>query len=222
MEEFIFDLCILFVGSAILSCLAVLLKQPVIIAYILCGVLAGPLGLGWIKHAKFIEIISHLGITLLLFLAGLCLHPQKLIELFKKTSLVTIINCVFSFILAFSFALVFRFPMIDSVCIALALMFSSTILTIKLLPTTTLHQKRMGSLCISVLILEDLLAIGVLALVRCMDTPEGVLISFSTLLVKLIAFIAVLAIFERYVLRKIISYVDRIQEVIFVLGLACV
>ncbi|MBU4333856.1 MAG: cation:proton antiporter [Candidatus Omnitrophica bacterium] len=220
MEEFIFDLCILFVGSAILSCLAVFLKQPVIIAYILCGVIAGPLGLGWIKHAKFIEVVSHLGITLLLFLAGLCLHPQKLIELFKKTSLVTIVNCIFSFVLAFLFSLLFQFTLVDSICIALALMFSSTILTIKLLPTTTLHQKRMGSLCISVLILEDLLAIGVLALIRCLDTPQGVFISFSILLVKLTAFIAVLALFERFVLRKIISYVDRIQEVIFVLGLA--
>jgi Kef-type K+ transport system membrane component KefB len=220
MEEFILDLCVLLVGSAILSCLAVALKQPIIIAYIFCGVLAGPWGLGWIKHTEFIEVISHLGITLLLFLAGLCLHPQKLIELFKKTSFVTLVNCAFSFILAFLFSSLFRFALVDSVCIALALMFSSTILTIKLLPTTKLHQQRMGALCISVLILEDLLAIGVLALVRCLNAPQGVLISFTTILVKLCVFVTVLALFEYYVLRKIMAYVDRIQEALFVLGLA--
>ncbi len=82
---------------------AVVLKQPIIIAYIFCGVLVGPWGLGWITDTKFIEIVSHLGITLLLFLAGLCLHPQKLIDLFKKTSLATLINCVFSFVLSLLF-----------------------------------------------------------------------------------------------------------------------
>jgi len=216
MEEFILDLCILLVGSAILSCLAVILKQPIIIAYILCGVLAGPWGLGWIKHTEFIEIISHLGITLLLFLAGLCLHPQKLVDSFKKTSLVTLVNCVFSFILAFLFSLLFRFSLLDSACIALALMFSSTILAIKLLPTTTLHQQRMGALCISVLILQDLLAIAVLALIRCLSAPEGVLISFIVINVKVCAFITVLVLLERYVLRKIMAHIDRIKEALFV------
>lgn len=189
-------------------------------AYILCGILVGPWGLGWIKHAEFIEVISHLGITLLLFLAGLCLHPQRLIELFKKTSLVTLINCLLSFILAFSFSMIFRFSTVDSICIALALMFSSTILTIKLLPTTTLHQQRMGALCISVLILQDLLAIGVLAFIRCLDTPQGVVFSFLFLLLKLTVFIGVLVLTEHFILRKVMAYVDRIQEVIFILGLA--
>ena len=220
MEEFILDLCILLVGSALLSYLAVVLKQPIIIAYILCGVIAGPWGLGWIKHTEFIEIISHLGITLLLFLAGLCLHPQKLIELFKKTSLVTFFNCLVSFAIALVFSLLLKFSFLDSICIALALMFSSTILVVKLLPTTTLHQKRMGAICISTLILQDLIAIGVLAFIRCLNTSEGVLISFLILFFKLVIFITILVLFERYILRKLMEYVDRIQEVLFILGLA--
>ncbi len=220
MENFIYDLCILLVGSAILSCVAIFLKQPIIIAYIFCGVLAGPWGFGWIKHTEFIEIISHLGITLLLFLAGLCLHPQKLIELFKKTAMVTFINCIVSFLFAFVFSLLFRFAIVDSLCIALALMFSSTILTIKLLPTTTLHQQRMGALCISVLILEDLIAIAVLALIRCLDAPQGVWISFITINIKLCVFITILVLFERYVLQKIMAHIERIHEALFVLGLA--
>jgi len=220
MEGFIFDLSIVLVVSAILGCLAIYLKQPIVIAYILCGMLIGPWGIGWISKADFIETISHLGITLLLFLAGLCLHPQKLIELFKKTSLVTLFNCACSFIAAFLFSLLFDFSVVDSAIIALSLMFSSTILTIKLLPTTTLHQKRMGALCISVLILEDLLAIGVLALIRCLNTPQGVVVSFSIIIVKLVLFIVILALVERYILRKIMVHVDRISEALFIIGLA--
>ena len=58
MDSFILDLSIVLVGAAILSFLAVLLKQPIIIAYILCGVLVGPWGIGLIKHVEFIESIS--------------------------------------------------------------------------------------------------------------------------------------------------------------------
>ena len=82
MEKFIFDLSVIIILAAILSYVAVLLKQPIILAYIACGVLAGPWGMGWIRDLGFIESISRLGITLLLFLAGLCLHPQKLFGLF--------------------------------------------------------------------------------------------------------------------------------------------
>ncbi len=220
MEEFLYELSIVLVGAAVLSFIAVLLKQPIIIAYIVCGVVIGPWGLGWIKNAEFIDAASQIGVTLLLFLAGLCLHPQKLISLFKKTSMPTLVNCVVSFVLAFDIALLFRFGIKDSVFIGLALMFSSTILTIKLLPTNTLHQQRMGGVCISVLILQDILAVMVLALVRFLDSLNGSPLIFSLLVVRLIAFVAVLFLFEQFVLRKIMHKVERLQEILFILSLA--
>jgi len=220
MENFFFDLSLILVGAVLLSYLAVLLKQPIIIAYILCGVIIGPWGMGVIKHVEFIETISHLGITLLLFLAGLCLHPQKLIGLFKKTSLVTLVNCAASFAIAFAFAFVFRFNLIDSLCIGLALMFSSTILVVKLLPTTRLHREKMGAMCISILILEDLLAVAVLAFIRGFSLSGGTFLNFGLLAVKLIGLIGILVLLEQFVLRRIMAYVERIHETLFVLGLA--
>lgn len=220
MEQFISDLGIVLVGSAVLAVLAVLLRQPIVVAYVICGILLGPWGIGWIKHTEFIELISHLGITLLLFLAGLCLHPQKLFQLFQKTTLVTVGNCLLSFLAAFGFALIFHFNIKDSLGIGFALMFSSTILVIKLLPTTKLHQEKMGAVCIGVLIMQDLLAVGVLAFIRCLGSPQGVLVSFSLLTVKLIVFVAVLLLLEQYALRKIMRRVERLHEVLFVLGLA--
>jgi len=220
MEHLIFDLSIILVGAAALSALAVLFKQPIIIAYIVCGILVGPWGLGLVKHVEFIEAISHLGITLLLFLAGLCLHPQKLIELFRKTSLVTLANCVFSFVLAYGFSRVFGLSHIDSLCVGLALMFSSTILVIKLLPTTTLHQKRMGAVCISVLILQDLLAVGVLIFMRSLSNGGVFVGNFFLLLAKMILLVVILLVLENMVLRKIMMKMDRIQEFLFILGLA--
>ncbi|MCA9407922.1 MAG: cation:proton antiporter, partial [Candidatus Omnitrophica bacterium] len=220
MEIFIFDLSLLLVGAAVLAYLAVIFKQPIIMAYILCGFLIGPWGTKWINHIDFIETISHLGITLLLFLAGLCLHPQRLIKLFKSAILATSANCVLSFIIAFLFSLCFHFPLLDSICIGLALMFSSTILVVKLLPTTALHQEKMGGTCIGVLIMQDLLAIAVLVFMRCLDAPQGAIPSFSLLSLKLCLFIILLIAFEYFVLRRIMMRVDRLHEVLFILGLA--
>lgn len=220
MEKLLFDLSIVLVGTAILSFLAVLLKQPIIIAYIACGILIGPWGIGWIKNAEFIEAIARLGITLLLFLAGLCLHPQKLIRLFKTTTLVTLAHCVVSFFIAFFLARVLFFGMLDSLYIGLALMFSSTILAIKLMPTTKLHHQKMGAVCIGVLIIQDLLAVLVLASIRCLGSPQGVIVSFGLLIIKLAAFIVILVLFEQFVLRKLMARVERLHELLFVFGLA--
>jgi Kef-type K+ transport system membrane component KefB len=219
MEHFFFDLSVLLACVGVLSCVAVIFRQPIIIAYILTGVVIGPWGAGLIKHVEFLEVISRLGITLLLFLAGLNLPVQKLLHIFRKTALVTLSNCAVSFALAFGTAFLFRFSLIESMCIGLAMMFSSTILAVKLLPTMELHHTRIGAACIGVLILQDLLAIAVLAFIRCLQTPGPAFIHFFVLSLKLAAFIAVLFVFEFYVLRKAMSHVDRLQEVIFILGL---
>lgn len=220
MERLIADLSVLVVGAAVLASLAVFLKQPIIIAYVVWGVLVGPWGLGWIKEVRFIENISHLGITLLLFLAGLNLHPQKLLQLFKKTTLVTFTNCVFSFLLAsgVSYALGFHFT--ESLCIGLALMFSSTILVVKLLPTLELHHERMGAVCIGVLIMEDLLAIAVLVFLRCLTDPAHAIVHFAFVTMRLILFIVGLIVIEIFLLRRVMARVERLHEVLFILGLA--
>lgn len=220
MEDFLLNLSIVLVGTALLSFLAVVFKQPIIIAYIACGVLVGPWGAGWIKHVEFIEILSHIGITLLLFLAGLCLHPQKLIRLFKETALATFASCFISFIIAFFCARIFNFTILDSICIGLALMFSSTILAIKLMPTTRLHHQKMGAICIGVLIMQDLLAIIVLSFLRSFNSLQGAINNFIPLIAKIFLFIGALFLFEQFILRKIMLCVERLHELLFLFGLA--
>lgn len=220
MDHFIKDLSILLVGAGGLAYLSVCLRQPIIIAYIGAGILIGPWGMGLINNVDFIEGISHLGITLLLFLAGLTLQPSKLLNIFQKTTLVTLINCIFSFIIAWLVATVFQFNLIESVCIGLAMMFSSTILVIKLLPTTTLHHERVGAVCIGVLILQDLLAVAVLAFLRCLNSSDNAILEFTYVSARLVILIILLFVFEKYVIRRIMAQVERLQEVIFILGLS--
>ncbi len=220
VENFFSDLTGLIVFAAILSYLAIILKQPVIIAYIFCGVIAGPHGLKLIRQIDFLDSASRVGVTFLLFLAGITLHPRHLARLFSRTSLVTAASCITSFVIAFCFAGIFGFNVINSLYIGFAMMFSSTILVIKLLPTTKLHHGKIGALCIGLLILEDLIAIAVLILIRGLRQGEAVPLEFALFVLRTAVFVAILFILEQFVIRKIMLQVDRFQETIFIIGIA--
>jgi len=222
MKDLITDLSLILAVGAVFSVLSIVLKQPIVLAYIFSGVAIGPWGLGWIHRADFIASLSHLGITLLLFLAGLNLHPQKLVRVFRQVSLVTAANALFSFLTAFAAARAFHFATPDALGIGLAMMFSSTVLVVKLLPTTDLHHRHIGAVCIGVLILQDLMAVGVLAFLRCLEGADWMQTAqrFLLLNVKLAVLIGILLFFEHYVLRKLMKRVELFHEALFVLGLA--
>lgn len=78
----------------------------------------------------------------------------------------------------------------------------------------------MGAICIGVLILQDLLAVGTLAFVRFLNLEQGTVQGYGLLLAKLLLLVILLFIFEYFVLRKVMFHIDRIHEALFVLGLA--
>jgi glutathione-regulated potassium-efflux system ancillary protein KefC len=220
MDWFIFDISILVVCAAVFSYLAILARQPVIVAYIFCGVFFGPWFLAWVKDIAFITAVSRLGITLLLFLAGVVLHPRHLAKLFRRTTIVTLGGSAACFFLVFGYASLFNFSFIDNIYISLALMFSSTILVVKLLPTTKLHHGKIGAICLGILIAQDLIAIAVLVLMRGFAKESMVFLNIVILLLKLLLLIALTFSFEQFILRRVLARVDRFHETIFIISLA--
>jgi Kef-type K+ transport system membrane component KefB len=99
-------------------------------------------------------------------------------------------------------------------------MFSSTILVVKLIPTTKLHHAKIGEICIGILIAQDLIAIAVLTILRGFSFRQMNLLNAGILFLKLILLILIASFFEQFLLRKVIAGVDRFHEVIFIIGLA--
>ena len=94
MEEIVFKLSVVIVGAAALGVAAHFLRQPLLIAYIAAGVIAGPYVLklaGDPEHIEFIRVISKIGIVLLLFLAGIVLNPQRMLKVFLQKELLEIL-----------------------------------------------------------------------------------------------------------------------------------
>ena len=141
-----FSFFIIFSGAAILATLSLYTHQPIIVAYVALGIIAGPSVMGWVNDAEQLSEISHVGIVFLLFLLGLDMQPKSLVHVLKKASLVALASsCVF-FAVGYFAALGFGFTQVEAIITGAALMFSSTIIGIKLLPTTVLHHK--PSICV--------------------------------------------------------------------------
>lgn len=218
--DLIFVLFLIFAGAALAGTLMLWGRQALIIGYLFAGMLVGPWGLGWVADTRVIGELSEAGIIFLLFLLGLDLTPQKLIELFRQTLLVTVTTSAAFCLAGFLLGLTAGFNVADSLLIGAACMFSSTIIAIKLLPTTVLHHRHTGEVIISVLLLQDLIAIAVIMTLQAMgkagaDTAD-ILRPLLALPVLILGGYAV----ERWVLLPLLRRFDQVQEYVFLVTLA--
>ena len=218
MDNIIFEIALIFSGAAVLATLFLQLRQPIILAYIALGVAIGPSGAALIDNPHHIEQLSHVGIILLLFLIGLNLRPGRLIGLFGRVSLLTLITSVIFILLIALASVLLGFSLLQSVVIGAALMFSSTIVGLKLMPTTTLHHKHRGEMLVSVLLLQDILAIIVILLITG-GQESNIPLTVSMLILKLVLLTAVSFMAVRYVLTALYIKFDTIREHTFLLSL---
>ena len=183
---------IVFLGSAILGTVALYARQTMILAYILLGMICGPIGLGFFDDDPAVKQLGEAGIIFLLFLLGLNLYPQKLMKMLGEAFGVTLLSAMVFAIVASTVGYILGYRGMELTLIAICAVFSSTIIGLKLLPTTTLHHQHAGEVIISVLLLQDLIAILVLValktvggdgwmqvLVPFVGLPLGVLLGFA-------------------------------------------
>ena len=216
-----FSFFLIFSGAAIFATLALYTRQPLIIAYIALGACIGPYGLSLVTDLGLLGGIGHVGIIFLLFLLGLDMHPQALLATLRKSVVVAVFSSALFMGLGFTIAWLFGFSLTDALITGAAMMFSSTIIGIKLLPTTVLHHRHIGELMIGLLLLQDLLAIIVLmvllsAATGSADDMAGTL-ALSLLGLPLLAAGAWVVV--RYALLPLIGRYDRFHEYIFLLAL---
>ena len=208
----------IFSGAAALATAALFTRQPMIVAYLALGALLGPYGLGWVTDGAQLRAIGEIGIIFLLFLLGLEMQPRKLLVVLRESLWVALLSSALFLALGAALALAFAFSLQDALLMGLAVSFSSTIIGIKLLPTSALHHRHIGELVVSLLLLQDCLAI--LALVGLAHFAPGVgeAKSLWVTILALPALLAVAAAGVRFILLPLISRFDVIQEYVFLLA----
>jgi Kef-type K+ transport system membrane component KefB len=218
LDHIILQFVLIYAGAALFATLFLYLKQPIILAYIMLGIIVGPKGLGLINDAQQIEQLAHIGIILLLFLIGLNFQPAKLVGLLGRVGIVTLATCFIFMLLGLTAALALDYPLLDSLIIGAALMFSSTIVSLKLIPTTQLHHHHVGEVMISVLLLQDVIAIVLIVLVT-EGGMDDITFSVVLLLLKLTVLSVMSFVIVKFVITKLFLKFDVIKEHTFVMAL---
>jgi Kef-type K+ transport system membrane component KefB len=215
-----FSIFLIFTGAAVFATVALYARQAMIVAYIALGLILGPWGLGFVNDAELISDISNIGIIFLLYLLGLDLLPQQLWQMLREAVVVTLASSVVFCLLGFLIGFVFGYELLQAILIGAVMMFSSTIIGLKLLPTTTLHHKHTGQIIISVLLIQDLIAIVILLLLQGYGKGGNLVVDIALQLVYLPLLAGIVYLIERFVLIKLIQRFDQIHEYIFLLAIA--
>lgn len=214
-DSIIFSIFLIFTGAAVLAGIALFARQSMLVAYILLGGLVGPWGFKLVNDASIIQEIGHIGIIFLLFLLGLNLQPSQLIRMLRAAVLVTLASSLAFGVCGATLGWVFGFNVIESLIIGTVMMFSSTIIGLKLLPTTALHHRHVGQVVISILLLQDILAIVILLLLEGVSRTGFEWHRLGVLAIAVPCLVLFALLFERYVLLRLMRRFDTIQEYIF-------
>ena len=218
-QSLVFSFFLIFTGAAVIASLALFTRQPLLVAYIVLGALLGPYGAEMVTDTSLLSDIAEIGIIFLLFLLGLDMQPSHLYHMLKKATLVALLSSAVFAAIGYGTSKAFGYTETESLIVGLSLMFSSTIIGIKLLPTTVLHHKHTGELVVGLLLLQDVIAIIVLLALYSSGSEEVNAVTYLKTLLAFPLLIGSAFLIVKYVVLKLIQRFDRFHEYIFLLAI---
>lgn len=209
--------------TAVAGALGVLLRQPLIVAFIASGILVGPSVLGWVSANDQFDLLSRLGITLLLFLVGLKLD-LRLIRSMGAVALATGLGQVaFTSVVGFILALLLGLAPIPALYVAVALTFSSTIIIVKLLSDKREIDSLHGRIAVGFLIVQDIVVVLAMIVLTTLGAGMASERAWQTILlvpVKGALLIGATALFARYLLGRVLALAARRAELLVLFAIA--
>jgi Kef-type K+ transport system membrane component KefB len=208
--------------AALFGTLAMVLRQPLIVAFIAVGILVGPASLGWVEAGNELDLLASLGIGILLFLVGLKLDP-KLIRTTGPVALATGLGQVaFTSLVGFGIGIALGFDVVPAIYIAVALTFSSTIIIVKLLSDKRELDELHGRIAVGFLIVQDIVVVIALIVITALGDAGGdrVATQLVAVLARGIAFLVVLLALMRWVLPALVGRIARNRELLVLFGVA--
>ena len=169
-EEIFIQLAFILLTAFIVSYIVRFFNQPIIIGYILAGIIIGPFILFLGASMTWIDVFSKFGVAFLLFIVGLHLNPKIVKEIGLSSFIIGITQIIFTFLIGFGVSLWgFGYDVITSFYIGIALAFSSTIIIMKLLSDKHQIDALYSKIAIGILIIQDLVAIIVLMFISSLS-----------------------------------------------------
>lgn len=218
MSSLFGELAIVMVLVFFVSIAANRFKQPLLIGYIITGILAGPLFLNVLSSAEGYEAYAHIGVSLLLFIVGLHLN----VKLIKEVGLIALITGVgqilFTALFGYAINMLLGYSTTTSILLAAALTFSSTIVIIKMLADNHGIDKLYGRISVGVLLVQDLVAVLLLMIVGALQNAGGESLSISLFKTTILGIIMSIAVFvvAKTVLPNLLKKISEAKELLFI------
>jgi len=215
------DIGLIIVVATFLAYLAQILRQPLILAYIIAGILIGPTGFGLITNRDVILTLSEFGIAFFLFIIGLELDIKKLKNYGFIIFITGIGQVVFTFFIGFIIIKFFGFADLEAIYLALALTFSSTMIVVKLLSDKNELDTLHGRIILGILLIQDVAAIVLLALmpnILNLSLSSGYILSLS--LVKGLGLFSIAIVMSIFVLPYFLDFASKSQELLFLFAIS--
>ena len=198
------------------------LKQPLILAYIVMGVAAGPALVGWAAPAEALELLAEFGVTMLLFAVGLKLDP-RLVRHLGPVALATGLGQLgFTIVIGYAICVALGYDWVSALYIAIALTFSSTIIIVKLLSDKREIDSLHGRVAMGFLIVQDIaVVIALMILGSLRESPEASVAQLALITAaKLAGAAAVVWIALRFVVPQLARRAARSGELLLLASIA--
>jgi Kef-type K+ transport system membrane component KefB len=220
MDSIFTEISLVILVTAAVSIVMRLFKQPLILGYILAGLLVGPSVLNLIHSVELFEAFSALGITLLLFIIGLGMNVSELRKLGKVVPLIAAASFSVITLVGFAASSLMGFTKTEALIIGLSLFFSSTIIIIKILSDKREQGRLHGQIAIGVILVEDLIATFALLFIVAGKDGQFDLEQVGMLMAKGLALLVFLAICSTKILPKVSKYMASSQELLFLFAIS--
>lgn len=220
-DNIFLSISILFGITVTIAVIVRLLRQPFIVAYIIAGIVAGPLFLNLIHgDQKFFHSFSEFGVVLLLFVVGLSLDLNHIKKLGSVSLVTGIGQLIFTVLFGLPLLLLLGLSFTSSLYLAAAVTFSSTIIVIKLLADKKALETVYGRYTVGLLLVQDVIAIALMTVITTVGQNSNVANSAGTLLLKGLGLSILVYGLSKIILPLFLDKIARSSEFLFVFTLA--
>ncbi|MDU9411445.1 cation:proton antiporter [Pseudomonas sp. zfem005] len=224
--SFIQDMAVIMLVAGLVTILCHRFKQPVVLGYIIAGFLIGPHTppFALIHEEETIKILAELGVIFLMFCLGLEFSLRKLFKVGATAFIAAFLEIVLMIWIGYEIGAFFGWSTMDSLFLGAILAISSTTIIIKALSDLKMKNERFAQLIFGVLIVEDILGIGIIALLSGIALSGSVETGqvFATV-GKLSLFMVVALVIGILLVPRLLAYVAKFESnemlLVTVLGL---
>lgn len=219
LDELFFQIGLVLIVAAGASMVVFKLRQPLIIGYILAGIVIGSTVFGFARYTEVFHAMSEIGVAFLLFTVGLNLNWRRVKEVGSIAVASGVGQIVLTTIGGYFIGLAVGLDSLSSFYMALAFSFSSTIIIVKLLADKEDLDRLYGRIAVGFLIVQDIIAMVVLltlgALAGGMDVQNIITVSLG----KGLAAIIIIWFLATKVVPHIVAYAAKSLELLFLFSI---